>query len=197
MSATRDQVLDALWPDLEPDIAVNSLNQTIYFLRRVFEPGFSEDLSPGYVHHDSDVLWLDGELVSSQSRKSRDAIRVAELDPSPENVEALSHVYVARFALDFAYEEWAGPYRDSMHAAYLEIIERAVISDTSVGAFDRAIGLARRALDADPDAEQIELSLLRLYRRTGAHAAAAEQYAHYAAVLRNDLGIEPPPLESL
>ena len=45
--------------------------------------------------------------------------------------------------------------------------------------------------------KQIELSLLKLYRRTGAHAAAAEQYAHYAAVLRNDLGIEPPPLDSL
>jgi hypothetical protein len=37
MSATRDQVLDALWPDLDPEVAVNSLNQTISFLRRVFE----------------------------------------------------------------------------------------------------------------------------------------------------------------
>ena len=57
--------------------------------------------------------------------------------------------------------------------------------------------MARRAIEVDPDAEQIELSLLKLYRRTGAHAAAAEQYTHYAAVLKNDLGIEPPPLESL
>jgi len=84
-----------------------------------------------------------------------------------------------------------------MHAAYLEIVERAVLADTSGGAFDRAIALARRAIEVDPDAEQIELSLLKLYRRTGAHAAAAEQYTHYAAVLKNDLGIEPPPLESL
>ncbi len=37
-------------------MAVNSLNQTIYFLRRVFEPSFSEDVTPGYVHHDSDVV---------------------------------------------------------------------------------------------------------------------------------------------
>ena len=65
MSATRDQVLDSLWPDLEPEVAANSLNQTVYFLRRVFEPAFSEETSPGYVHHDSDVLWLDPELVDS------------------------------------------------------------------------------------------------------------------------------------
>ncbi len=197
MSATRDQVLDALWPDLEPDLAANSLNQTIYFLRRVFEPSFSEDISPAYVHHNSDLVWLDPELVTSRSIKSRAAIRAAEVDPSPDNVGALSDLYRGRFALDFAYEEWAVPYRDSMHSAYLEIVEKAVIADTNGGDFDRAIGLARRAIEIDPDAEQVELSLLKLYRRTGAHAAAAEQYVHYAAVLKNDLGIDPPPLESL
>lgn len=197
MSATRDHVLDALWPDLEPDVAVNSLNQTVYFLRRIFEPTFSEETSARYVHHASDLLWLDPELVTSRSIRARAAIRAAEADPSPDNVEAVCQVYGGRFALDFAYEEWAVPSRDSMHAAYLEIIEKAVMADTNAGAFDRAIGLARRAIEVDPDAEQIELSLLKLYRRTGAHAAAAEQYAHYAAVLRNDLGIEPPPLESL
>ena len=197
MSATRDQVLDALWPDLEPDPAVNSLNQTVYFLRRVFEPSFAEDVSPGYVHHDSEVIWLDPELVASRSQRCREAIRVADRDPSPENVDLVSRTYLGRFALDFAYEEWAGPYRDSMHAAYLEVVEKAVSADTNAGAFDRAIGLARRAMEADPEAEQIELSLLRLYRRTGAHSAAAEQYAHYSSVLRNELGIEPPPLDSL
>jgi len=196
-SATRDQVLEALWPDLEPDMAVNSLNQTIYFLRRVFEPTFSEDVTPGYVYHDSDVVWLDPELVTSRSMLTKVAIRRAEVDASPDSVQALSETYRGRFALDFTYEEWAVAFRDSMHAAYLEIVERAVLADTSGGAFDRAIALARRAIEVDPDAEQIELSLLKLYRRTGAHAAAAEQYAHYAAVLKNDLGIEPPPLESL
>ena len=52
LGATRDQVLDALWPDFDPDVAGNSLNQTVYFLRRVFEPGFSDETSPGYIHHD-------------------------------------------------------------------------------------------------------------------------------------------------
>ena len=197
MSATREQVLEALWPELEPDAAINSLNQTVYFLRRVFEADFSEQTSPGYVKHDSDVLWLDPELVTSCSIRARAAMRLAEGDPSPEHVELVSQTYGGRFALDFAYEEWSVPYRDSLHASYLEIIEKAVLADTNGGAFDRAIGLARRALEVDPEAEQVELSLLKLYRRTGAHAAAAEQYAHYAAVLRNELGIEPPPLESL
>jgi len=46
-------------------------------------------------------------------------------------------------------------------------------------------------------AEHLEFALLRLYRLTGAHAAAAEQYGHYAAVVREELGLEPPPLDAV
>jgi DNA-binding SARP family transcriptional activator len=197
MSATRDQVLDALWPELDPEIAVNSLNQTIYFLRRVFEESYSDDLSPGYVHHDSDVVWLDGELVSSRSIECRNLIRDLPSQPSPDDVDLLTMTYKGRFALDFEYEEWAAAYRDPLHAAYLEIVERSVLDDFRTGHHDRGITVARRALEVDPAAEQIELCLLRLYRVTGAHSAAAEQYAHYAAVMRDELGVEPPPLEAL
>jgi len=197
MSATRDQVLDALWPDLDPEIAVNSLNQTIYFLRRVFEEGYSEDLTPGYVHHDSDVIWLDPDLVSSRSVVCRQLIKEFPPRPDPEDVDQLTLAYRGRFALDFEYEEWAAAYRDTLHAAYLEIVERAVLDDFTSGHYDRGITIARRAMEVDPTAEQIEVCLLRLYRVTGAHAAAAEQYAHYSAVVREELGVEPPPLDSL
>jgi DNA-binding SARP family transcriptional activator len=197
LSGTRDQVLDALWPELDPDLAQNSLNQTLYFLRRVFEEKYSDDLSPGYVRHDSDVIWLDPELVTSRSIECRELIRSISPRPSPDDVERLVKTYRGRFALDFEYEEWAGAYRDGLHAAFLEIVERSVLDDFMTGHFERGIGVARRALEVDPAAEQIEISLLRMYRASGAHAAAAEQYAHYASVMRAELGLEPPPLEAL
>ncbi|HJQ88318.1 MAG TPA: BTAD domain-containing putative transcriptional regulator, partial [Propionibacteriaceae bacterium] len=197
MSATRDQVLDALWPELDPEIAINSLNQTLYFLRRVFEENYSEDLSPGYVHHDSDVIWLDNDLVTSRSVECRHLIRQLPARPSPDEVERLTLMYRGRFALDFEYEEWAAAHRDSLHAAYLEIVERSVLDDFTAGHYDRGIRIARRALEVDGSAEQIEVSLLRLYRVSGAHSAAAEQYAHYAGVMREELGLEPPPLDAL
>ncbi|HET9344646.1 MAG TPA: hypothetical protein VFO05_03010, partial [Candidatus Limnocylindrales bacterium] len=168
-SATRDEVIDALWPDLAPDVAVNSLNQTVYFLRRVFEPTYVEDLSAGYVHHSSDVLWLDRELVASRSARCLDIIDAIGADPGPDLVTQLSTEYTERFALDFAYEEWAVPFRTSLHVAYLRVIEAAVTHDMANGHHDRAIELARRALDRDPSVESLELALLRLYRTTGAH----------------------------
>ena len=109
----------------------------------------------------------------------------------------LTEQYAGRFALDFEYEDWAAPYRDWLHAAFLEVVERAVTGDIETGHFGRGINLARRVLDVDPTAEQVEVSLLRLYRASGAHSAAAEQYGHYAGVMREQLGVEPPPLETL
>ena len=41
------------------------------------------------------------------------------------------------------------------------------------------------------------LPLLRLYRVSGAHSAAAEQYAHYATYMREELGVEPLALDAL
>jgi DNA-binding SARP family transcriptional activator len=197
LAATREQVLDALWPELAPADAVNSLNQTVYFLRRVFEEEYVDDLSPSYLHHDSDLIWVDNDLVSSRSNECRRLIKAMPARPTPDEVSALSEHYMGRFALDFEYEDWAGPYRDWLHASYLEIVERAVTSDAETGHFERGIHIARRVLDIDPNAEQVEVSLLRLYRASGAHSAAAEQYAHYAGYLRNELGVEAPPLESL
>ncbi len=196
-AAARDEVLDALWPDFDPADALNSLNQTVYFLRRVFEPGFSEDLSPGYVNHEGDVVWLDQDLVTSRSQRCWSLIRALPLDPAPSAVAELSDAYRGPFVLDFAYEEWATAYRSSLQSAYLQVIERSVRSDTESGHFERGIQLARRALEVCPDADSMELSLLRLYKLSGSHAAAAEQYAHYSTWVREALGVEPPTLESL
>ena len=96
-------------------------------------------------------------------------------DPTPEGATALATEYRGRFALDFAYEEWSASYRDALHASYLRVIEQAVLRDLDSGHFDRGTFLAERAAEVDPEAEEIQVALVRLYRHTGAHAAAAER----------------------
>ncbi len=193
-TAPRDEVLDAMWPDMAPDEALNSLNQTIYFLRRVFEPEYVEDLSPGYINHDSELVWLNEGLVGSRSSRCAAALERLSKPPTPDEVVELSGLYKDRFAMDFAYEDWASDHRDTIHAAYLHAIEEGVRLDSATGHFRRGAEIARRALAIDPGAHEIEESLLRLYRLEGSHAAAAEQYGHYATSMRLDLDLDPPAL---
>ena len=166
MSATRDQVLDAIWPELEPDVAINSLNQTLYFLRRVFEPDYKEDLSPGYVHHDSEVIWLDTGLVRSRSADARAFLRDAER-PGYARRGAIdsTNLYRGRFALDFEYEDWSAGVPGLRSRGVSSRWPSGPFSTTSLLATTtaairvRSSGIGRR-----PAAENIEVSLLRLYR---------------------------------
>ena len=197
MAATREQVLEAIWPDLTPELASNSLNQTVYFLRRVFEPDYRDDTSPGYVMSDQDMVWMDRELVRSDSQTCASLLRRVALPGAEESLLGLAGAYRGRFALDFEYEDWATAYRDHLHARYLEAMERAILRHSQEGEYEHAIYLAQRVLEVDPSADNVERTVIRLYRSMGAFAAAAEQYAHYAQVQRAELGVEAPPIDSL
>jgi two-component SAPR family response regulator len=99
--------------------------------------------------------------------------------------------------LDFSYEDWAGRYRDSLHAQYLEAMECAIADRTAAADNAAAIEIARAVVDIDHDAESVEVALIRLYRSAGAHAAAAELYGRYAALQRSEYGVEVPSLADL
>lgn len=195
-TATREDVVDSLWPELDPQSALNSLNQTVYFLRRVFEPSYQEETSPGYLRQDGETIWLDPDLIESRSRRCHALIRSSDGEPDAAMSLALASEYLGRFALDFAYEEWAGPYRDNLHAAYLRVIESSVRLDVDSGNYTRGVFLAERASEIEPDSEELQLSLVRVYRLAGAHAAASERYAHYSKLME-DLGAEPRPFAEL
>ena len=182
-----------LWPDLGPDTAANSLHQTIYFLRRVFEPEYREGFSAGYVVFDGEVVSLDDQLVDSKSRQCWRLIKDGERT-GKDHLSELLETYSGRFALDFAYEEWATDYRETLHAAVLAIAEGAICMAFDRQDFNRTIELAHAALLLDPTADAVELILLRAYKASGRTAAAAEQYAHYSSLLRDQLGVEPPAL---
>ena len=198
-AATRDEVMEALWPEFDPADALNSLNQTVYFLRRIFEPAYKDDLSPGYVHHESDVIWLVRVgLIREVAKPGAHAIIwQMSVEPTRRSRGTLAP-YSGQFALDFAYEEWASRLPNITSLVDTSKSSRRRLPRT------RRMDNSTRGIDSrgarwtsTPEADQIELSLLRLYRLSGSHAAAAEQYAHYAAVLRDHLGVEPPSLESL
>lgn len=195
-ASTRDEALDALWPEIDPEAGSNSLHQAIYYLRRVFDPEYREGISAPYVLFDGEVISLNGELIGSRSRQCWQLLTGTSASDSADTDEVMA-LYEGRYALDFSYEDWATAYRETLHAAVLGRAEAALAAAISAGEADRAVQLAQRALVLDSTADAIELALLRAYKASGRLAAAAEQYVHYAATLRTDLGVEPPPFEAI
>lgn len=194
-AATPDQIIEALWPDVDPDAALNSVHQTIYVLRRVLEPEYRAGASPEYVHFDSDMVWLDRDLVDSRSWRCMRLLAGRELNA--EQVNEIVANYGGRFGGDFAYDEWASPFRDRLHALYLSVMEQAVAG--RIGHRDPRwrLWVGQQTMRVDPDADSIEALVIGLYRAVDATSAAREQYAHYAGAMREQLGIDPPALEDM
>jgi two-component SAPR family response regulator len=105
-------------------------------------------------------------------------------------------LYDGRFAMDFAYEDWATGFGEALHAAFLHAVETALRRILDSGDVSHGLGLAHQAARVEPDSEAVSESLVRLYRLGGAHSAAIEQYGHYARVLR-ELGVDPPRFEDV
>ena len=67
---TRDMAIDLLWPDADGDSAVNSLNQTVFQLRRYLDSGYRQGESPEYVISSSEQIPLRRILSTVTSRRS-------------------------------------------------------------------------------------------------------------------------------
>jgi DNA-binding SARP family transcriptional activator/tetratricopeptide (TPR) repeat protein len=197
LTATRELVLDELWPDSEPQTAANSLNQTLYFLRRELDPWYEDDMSVEYVLYQGELIWLDPDLVTIGSVGFLEAIRqqqgaAFDRDRAMELIEA----YVGPFAPEFEYEEWAMAWRTKVHASFLEFANRTIdrlIDDAELG---KARDAAIAAFEVDPSALDVEVKLIWIYWHLGARSAAAAQYRHFASEEAAD-GLDPPTLTAL
>ncbi|MGH2967172.1 MAG: hypothetical protein ACRDMH_17575 [Solirubrobacterales bacterium] len=193
-TAAREQVLEDLWPDLSPAAAANSLNQTLFFLRREIDPYFDEGASFNYVAYEGEVVWLDHAKVSVDSvtflRSASAALGMLHADPGPATAAIRS--YRGRFAPEFEYEEWTLDWRDHLHSTYLHLVQATQRRLAMARNLPGAIEVSRAALEVDPKATDIERGLIWLYSSAGALSAASEQYAHFSSVYRDQFGAEPP-----
>jgi two-component SAPR family response regulator len=136
-------------------------------------------------------VWLDDHLVTGLSATF--VARAASLprSASPDSRAAALELYTGHFAPEFEYEDWAMAWRDRLHAQFLALGELQVRNLWEAGKMQQAIGTAQRVLALDADAIAFEAALVALYAQTGADAAAAKQYEHYAARHREVAGTEP------
>ena len=194
-TATREQVLDALWPELTPDAASNSLNQSLYFLRRHIEPWYEDDVSVNYVRLEGDLVWIDRELSKIESQEFlADALPATRLRFREADALRAFDRYRGRFGPEFEYEEWSIAWRDGLHATYLRLAQALQSHLVQAGRLDEAAEVAQRVLLVDPSALETRHHLIWLYARLGSRSAAAEQYSVYAALHHEEVGDQAPEL---
>lgn len=196
-TATREQILEDLWPDVDTAAGLNSLNQSLYFIRREIDPWYEDDLSPEYLPYQAELVSIDPRLaqVCSADFLSRCRQRLA-LPVDPQESMSLLDAYRGQFCPEFEYEDWAIPWRVRVHAAFLDLAKALMFHFVKHGDYRPACDVALRVLSVDPTADDIEQRLIWLYWRSGARSAAEAHYNALAARERAD-GFDPVPLRDL
>jgi DNA-binding SARP family transcriptional activator len=170
----REQIMDALWPDLPVDAAAANLRKAVHYARRalgnddaIVGDGSLVSLWPnGTIQTDFDALMRESDAALGSG--SRDACSVV----------------LRRHSFDLLpadrYEPWAEEPRAKVRAIHVELLK---------GAQEW-----QRVLDLDPTDEDAHRALMQAYLDSGKRREAIRQFERLRDALRQHVGVGPDPL---
>ncbi len=177
----REQVMDALWPELPPAPAAANLRKALHNARRAAGEGLIA--SVGELLSLPAEAWVDVDAfrtAADSARRTRDVEAYAE---------AMA-LYREGLLPDDRYEEWAIPAQDELRAEFLSLIEEQAALLEGRGDVAGATHSVRLLIAADPANEEAHIRLIRLYALAGRRADALRQYELLHDVLQREPGAE-------
>ena len=170
----REQVMEALWPGVSPDVAGPRLHKAAHYARRAL----GEDGRGLRLHNNLVVLLPDANVVvdALEFRRRGEAALAARSRSQAE--EALT-LYGGTLLPEDLYEPWTTQWRESLTILHSELLAAA--------------GRLEDVLRADPADEATHLALAREYADRGDVRGALRQLERLDQALRRELGTVPSP----
>lgn len=195
----RDVVLDTLWPEAEPEKAVNSLRQAIHVLRKTLEPGLKKALYSQYVRFRNEACRLDpGEGYFYDVEEFESAFQKAEAlwgAGKQRRAEPLLRKAVGLCRGDFLaeslYEDFTAPEREHLRDRLLRAIGRLLTLCESSRRWEEAVPLCRRGLAQDPFSEDFYRHLVHAQLQLGNRREALAGYHRYEEMMVGEMGLLP------
>jgi predicted ATPase len=177
---SRSHLAFCLWPDSTEAQARTNLRHLIHQLRQTL-PCAADFMSAD----GSTVQWrLDSPFTLDVDEFER-AYAAHDFDRAVK-------VYRGEL-LPECYDDWIMPERERLQQMFVTSLDQLVQQKEVAGDYVTAIEHARRLLRHDPLREETYCTLMRLYSLRGDRTGVVRIYEMCAAVVRQELGIEPSP----
>lgn len=188
----REQIVEHLWPSLDPASADNQLNKTISAARRALEPGLAPRQESRFLLVEDRTVSLDPAAGIEIDAATFEGLAVAALaSGSVAECEAALERYGGELLPGDLYESWAGAPRARLSALHERLLTRAGELHLEATRFDRAVDAFRRAVALDATNERARRGLMLAYARSGDRHRALQQYSECVAALDGELGVGP------
>jgi len=162
----REQVMDALWPGLEPRSAANNLHQILHAARRAFEPSAlpSGNSSSGYLLLREEQLslcphgplWVDAEAFQEAAATARHAME-------PLAFRAAIDLYAGELLPEDRYEPWVEQRRTQLDDLYLSLLLELAALYEERKEFEPAIEALGKLVTQEPTHQGAHEGLMRLH----------------------------------
>ena len=185
----REQVMELLWPHLEPAAAANQLYKSLHYLRAELARG---GVTTPVVAAGEELVEL-ADVVRVDVDEFRARARAAREQRDPALYEQALEVYAGDLLPEDVFEEWAGGPREELRSLRLALLLELGREYRAGGQPEHAVEVLRTLLRDDPLQEEAHRLLIRVFVERGERQQALRQYQQCREVLRRELGVDPSP----
>ena len=187
----REQILEILWADVDPESALNSFGKALYAARRAFEPELPPRQASAYLRLTDSMLALNTDHVAIDADRFQQLAESALRSEDLGAYEAALAAYGGELLPEDRYEDWCAERRDFLSGLHIRLLLGLSQALENRGAFGASIDPLREALQHDPTREDVHRRLMVLYAEMGSRDQAVRQYQLCHDVLRRELDLAP------
>jgi LuxR family transcriptional regulator, maltose regulon positive regulatory protein len=195
-SASRDELMDVIWPNAQPREAAHNLHVAVSTLRRYLDPAGGSYIvfaSGNYAFNPADTVDDDGTRFVRLSAEAEGFWRSGASDQAEQAYSAAITCYHGDYHVGDHDATWAVGERERLLTRYLLALERLGHLWMRRQQFDAAAECFQLLLDRDNYREDVYGQIIQCYARLGRRSHALLQYQRCVSVLAGDLGREPMP----
>ena len=190
----REHLADILWGEIAPEQSKSYLRKALWQLQSMLEPYSGQDM----ILVDAEWLqinplfdfWLDIELLETAFKKTQG---VGGRDLEEEHTRSIQDA-VNTYRGDLLegwYQDWCLYERERLQYLYLAMLDKLMDRCEAEEDYENGLMLGERILQHDRARERTHRRLMRLYYLAGDRTSGLRQYQKCAAILREELDIDP------
>ena len=196
---SHDQLIEWLFPDLDPQKALQNLYARVSDLRRLLEPELETPrqshlilhIGNGYAFNERALCWIDAREFQRSLMAGRRAEETSRWEEATAAYQKAKALYRGDYLEEDRYEEWSLVARERYREAHLDGL--ACLSNTyaRLGQHAQAAKIAWEAVALSPTREPLIRQVMRYAYLAGDQATALEAYRKGVATLEKKLGVKP------
>jgi DNA-binding SARP family transcriptional activator len=187
----REQVMEILWPNVDPASALNSFGKALYAARRAFQPDLLPRQSSAYLCLTDSMLALNTDRVTIDADRFQQLAESALKQCDIESYESALVAYGGELLPEDRYEDWCAERRDYLAGLHIRLLMELADALTHRGSLGAAIDRLHEVLRQDPTREDVHRHLMVLYAEMGSRDQAVRQFQLCEDALRRELGLAP------